>query len=178
MMSTTDTYVDRMQQAQETMASATSARIRDTKALLRLLPSPSNGLLNPAEALTQTARLTNRLIQVNVEYVRDLAGAVRKHMTGLAGVVKDEVITTAKVANNQADKLEDAAVEQAEEIQRAERAAARRAKKAARDTAAERYEDMTKAELSEELGQRGLVKSGNVDDLRERLIQNDLQPTA
>jgi len=177
-MSTTDTYRDRMGQAQETMASATQARIRDTKALLHLVPTPRNGLLNPVEAFTQSARLTNRLMQVNVEYVRDLAGAVRKHITGLAGVVKDEVVTVANLANTQAEKLEDAALEQAEEIERAERAAARRAKKAARDAAAARYEDMTKVELSEELGQRGLVKSGNVDDLRDRLIENDLQPTA
>jgi hypothetical protein len=34
---------------------------------------------------------------------------------------------------------------------------------------------MTKVELSEELGARDLPKSGNVDELRDRLIEADLQ---
>jgi hypothetical protein len=149
--------------------------MRDAKALLSLVPTPRNGLLNPAEALTQSARLTKRLIEVNVTYIWDLAGAVRKHVTGLAGVVKDEVLTTAKVANDQASKLEETVIEQADEIQRAERLEARRARKAARDAAAERYQEMTKVELSDELGRRDLVKSGNVDELRDRLIEDDLR---
>jgi hypothetical protein len=41
----------------------------------------------------------------------------------------------------------------------------------------ERYRDMTKVELSAELVKRDLVKTGNVDDLGERLIDNDLHPT-
>ena len=36
---------------------------------------------------------------------------------------------------------------------------------------------MTKVELSDELAKRDLAKTGNVDDLRERLIDNDLHPT-
>ena len=63
------------------------------------------------------------------------------------------------------EKFEETAADQADEIQRAERAAVRRARKAPRDAAAERYEDMTKVELSEELGARDLPKSGNVDEL-------------
>jgi hypothetical protein len=173
-MSTTDTS-DRMRQGQAPVTGAAGARLRDAKAILSLVPTPRNGLLNPTEALNQSARLTKRLVEVNVTYVWDLAGAVRKHVTGLAGVLKDEVLTTAKVANNQAGKLEEAVIEQADEIQRAERLEARRAKKAARDAAAERYENMTKVELSDELGKRDLAKSGNVDDLRERLIDDDLQ---
>jgi hypothetical protein len=46
---------------------------------------------------------------------------------------------------------------------------------AARDAAADRYREMTKVELADELGRRDLVKSGNVDELRERLIADDMQ---
>jgi hypothetical protein len=174
MSTTTDTY-DRVRQAQETMTGAAGARMRDAKAILSLVPTPANGMLNPTDAITQYGRVTKRLVEVNVEYVRDLAGAVRKHLTGLAGVLKDEVVTAANVANKQAEKFEQAAIEEADEIQQAERAGLRRAKKATRDAAAERYQDATKAELSEELGKRVLMKSGNVDELRDRLIENDLQ---
>jgi hypothetical protein len=174
-MSTTGTYTDRMRLAQETWRTPVEARVRDAKAILSMVPTPRNGLLNPKEAFGQSARITRRLVEVNVEYFQDLAGAVRKHLSGLAGVLQDEIVTTAKVANDQAEKFEEAAIERAEEIRRTERAEARRARKAAHDAAAERYQDMTKVGLSEELGRRDLVKTGNVDELRERLIENDLQ---
>jgi hypothetical protein len=173
-MSTTTPYLTRVRQAQETVKGASEARVRDAKAVFKLVPTRRNGLLKPGEALDQTARLTKRLTQVNVDYVRDLAGVTRRHVSGLAGVVKDEVLTTAKLANKQADKLEEVVLEQADEVQRAERAAARRAKKAAHDASAEQYQDMTKVELSEELASRDLPKTGNVDELRDRLIASDL----
>ena len=37
----------------------------------------------------------------------------------------------------------------------------------------ERYEGLTKAELSDQLGQRDLAKTGTVDELLERLIEAD-----
>jgi hypothetical protein len=174
-MSTTDQYITRIKQAKETVEGVSEGRSRDAKALLNLIPTPGNGLLSPGDMIDQNRRIAKRFVDVNVEYVQDLAAAVRKHLTGLAGVLKDEVITTGKLANQQAEKYEEAAVDQAEEIQRAERAAARRAKKAAADTAAERYEHMTKVQLSDELAARDLPKTGNVDDLRGRLIESDLQ---
>jgi hypothetical protein len=152
-----------------------AARIRDAKALLRLVPTPGNGFLSPNDVIEQNRRIARNLVQVNIDYVKELAGAVRNHVTGLAGIVADEVVTTAKLANAQAEKAEEAAIDQAEEIVRAERAEVRRQKRAARDAAAERYAEMTKVELSDELETRGLAKTGNVDELRERLIANDLQ---
>ena len=59
-----------------------------------------------------------------MEYVQDLAGAVRKHVTGLAGVLKDEMVPTAKITTAQVERLEEAAADQADELQRTERAAA------------------------------------------------------
>ena len=177
-MSTTEQYLTRVKQAKETAQGVSEARSRDAKAFLGLIPTPSNGLLSPGDMIDQNRRIAKRFVEVNVEYVQDLAGAVRKHLTGLAGVLKDEVVTTGKLANEQAEKYQEAAIDQAEEIQRAERAAARQARKAARDAAAERYEHMTKVELSEELAARDLPKTGNVDELRERLIENDLEASA
>jgi hypothetical protein len=89
--------------------------------------------------------------------------------------LKDEVVTSVTLANDQAEKFEDVAVEQANEIARAQRAEARRVKKAARDAAAERYKEMTKAEVSDQLATRDLPKTGNVEELRERLIDADLR---
>jgi hypothetical protein len=174
-MTTTSEYVTRINQARETVASISEARIRDARALLHLVPTPGNGFLSPNDVIDQNRRIAKSLVEVNVNYVKELAVAVRHHVTGLAGVVADEVITTAKLANTQAEKAEEAAIDQAEEIVRAERAEVRRQKRAARDAAGQRYAEMTKVELSEELDKRGMPKTGNVDELRERLIDNDLQ---
>jgi hypothetical protein len=171
-LSTTETY---MRQAQAAFADMANSWFQPTKTLFESVPTTSYGLLNPTEAFAQMSRVSQRLAEVNLEYLQNLAGAVRQHVTGLASVLNDEMTTTAKVATAQVEKFEEAAADQADEIQRAERAAVRRARKAARDAAAERYQDMTKVELSEELGARDLPKSGNVDELRGRLTEADLQ---
>jgi hypothetical protein len=177
-MSVTENFSGRIRQGQDAVTGATEARIRQTKTLFSLVPTPENGLLNPNEAFEQFVRMTRRLTEVNAEYVQKLSGAVLQHVTGLFDVFQDEVLTTAQLANNQADKLEEAAIDQAREIERAERAEVRRAKKAERDAAAQKYEHMTKVELSDELGKRDLVKTGNVDELRDRLIDDDLRATS
>ena len=56
---------------------------------------------------------------------------------------------------------------------RARNAAEREQARQAHDKARERYEGLTKAELSDQLAARDLPKTGNVDDLIERLIEAD-----
>ena len=53
------------------------------------------------------------------------------------------------------------------------RFAERRQARQAHDKARERYESLTKAELSGQLAKRQLPKSGNVDELIERLAEAD-----
>jgi hypothetical protein len=174
-MSTITDYSTRIHEARETVASISEARIRDAKALLHLVPTPGNGFLSPSDVIDQNRRIAKNLVLVNANYVKELAVAVRNHVSGLVGVLADEVVTTAKLANTQAEKAQDAAIGQAEEIVRAERAEVRRQKREARDAAARRYQDMTKVELSDELEKRDMPKTGNVDELRERLIDSDLE---
>jgi hypothetical protein len=84
------------------------------------------------------------------------------------------------VVHVQAAKAEQAVREQAERAGQAEQERARQARKAereqarqARDQARQRYEGLTKAELSDQLAERDLPKTGNVDELTERLIAAD-----
>ena len=69
----------------------------------------------------------------------------------------------------QADQAEQAEKEQARQARSAERAAAKEAQAKAREP----YEGLTKAELSDQLAERGLPKSGNVEELIERLVSAD-----
>ena len=66
------------------------------------------------------------------------------------------------VVREQAEKAEQ---ERAREARKAERQQARQAR--------ERYEGQTKAELSDQLAERDLPKTGNVDELIERLVEAD-----
>ena len=71
--------------------------------------------------------------------------------------------------HEQAGQAGQAGRELAREARQAEREQARHA----RDKARERYEGLTKAELSDRLDQRNLPKTGNVDELVERLVEAD-----
>jgi hypothetical protein len=66
---------------------------------------------------------------------------------------------------------QESAKEAEREAKRAERAAA----KQAREEAREPYEGLSKAELSDQLTERGLPKTGTVEELIERLVSADSQ---
>ena len=81
----------------------------------------------------------------------------------------DQARKAEELADEQAEQAEQAAKEQEREVKRAERAAA----KQAREQAREPYEGLTKAELSDQLAERGLPKTGTVEELIERLVGSD-----
>jgi hypothetical protein len=95
----------------------------------------------------------------------------------LARQARQRAEKAAREQAEQAEQAEKAAREQAEQAEKAlalqarqaDREQARRAHKRAR----ERYEGRTKAELSDELARRELPKTGNVDELIERLVEAD-----
>ena len=88
---------------------------------------------------------------------------------GLAQAAREQAEKAEKAARDQAQKAEQAEQGLARQARQAEREQARRAHKKAR----ERYEGLTKAELSDQLAKRELPKTGNVDTLIERLVQAD-----
>ncbi len=96
---------------------------------------------------------------------------------GLAQAAREQAEKAEKAAREQAEKAKQAAREQAQQAEQglarqarqAERKQGRRAHKRAR----ERYEGLTKAELSDQLAKRELPKTGNVDALIERLVEAD-----
>ncbi len=153
----------------------------NVRAQLRLLQATPSGGVEARGTFEKTCQLTRGLTQANLQYVYDVVRASFGLVTGsgttaasTANAVQHDAEPAAKSAAETAHRFEDDGVDTAAEL-RNQRAQARRAKKAAHDAAAERYDDMTKIELSEELGNRGLKKSGNLDELRDRLVDNDLE---
>jgi hypothetical protein len=100
------------------------------------------------------AALTSQVI-----CTRSAPGAARAPQAGQAG----------QAAREQAERAEQPKQELAREARKAEREQARHD----HDKARERYEGLTKAELSDQLDQRDLPKSGSVDELVERLVEAD-----
>jgi uncharacterized protein (DUF3084 family) len=91
---------------------------------------------------------------------------VREKAESAGEIVRDKAESAERTAREQAEQAEK---EQAREARFAERQQARQA----HDKARERYEGLTKAELSDQLSKRQLPKSGNVDELIERLVEAD-----
>jgi len=125
------------------------------------------------------------------ELFTNLSGSVREQAEKVSGIVQDQTDTVADLTVKQAQKAEQTAKEQAqkaeqvkreraEEAEEAEKAKAREAKRIEREEARktqqqarEAYEGLTKVELSDQLAERGLPKTGNVEDLIERLVSAD-----
>ena len=114
------------------------------------------------------------------DLVNTLTGAARERAESFSKVIKDQADTLADLAAQQAEKGEQTAREQAEKVEQAEQEQAREAKriqreqaKKAREQAREPYQDLTKAELSDKLAQRDLPKTGNREELIDRLVESD-----
>jgi hypothetical protein len=125
------------------------------------------------------------------EMVNKVSGSMQEQTSEVTDIIQDQANTVADLTVKQAEKAEQAAKLQAEQVQQVEREheelikqaskeAARQAKKAEREQAQKAheqarapYEGLTKAELSDQLAKRGLPKSGNLQDLIERLVSAD-----
>jgi hypothetical protein len=106
------------------------------------------------------------LVQRTVDISRDLTIRWAEAAGTLSGTLREQAESVGGLVRGQAEQ---ARQELAREARKAEREQARRA----HDQARERYEGLTKAELSDQLGQRDLPKTGNVDELVERLVEAD-----
>ena len=118
----------------------------------------------------QRAVTMNRSIAVEWALaVSALSGAARERAASASEAVRERAESFERAASEQAEKAEKAQEELAREARRIERQNAREAHEKARA----RYQGMTKAELSDLLARRDLPKTGNVDELVERLVEAD-----
>jgi hypothetical protein len=118
----------------------------------------------------QRAVIMNRSIAVEwAQAVSALSGAARERAASASEAVRERAESFERAASEQAEKAEKAQEELAREARRIERQNAREAHEKARA----RYQGMTKAELSDLLARRDLPKTGNVDELVERLVEAD-----
>ena len=138
-------------------------------------------------AVERYFELVQRMVDINrrlavrwAEAAGTLSGVAREKAGSAGDVVREKAEVAGNVARGQAQRAEQAAHEQAGKVEQAERELARQARQAERQQARQahararqRYEGRSKAELSDLLAKRELPKTGNIDELIERLVEAD-----
>jgi len=129
------------------------------------------------DVVQQTVDINRRLTIKLAEAAGSLSEMVRDRAESAGSLVREKAESASDIVRDKAESAERTAREQAEQAEkeraREARFAERQQARQAHDKARERYEGLTKAELSDQLAKRQLPKSGNVDELIERLVEAD-----
>ena len=132
------------------------------------------------ELVQRTVDISRDLSLKWAEAAGTLSGVVREKAESAGEVVREKAEAAGDIARKQAENAERAAREQAAKAEQAEKELARQARQAEREharrahrRARQRYEGLSKAELSDLLAKRDLPKTGNIDELIERLVEAD-----
>ena len=132
------------------------------------------------DLVQRTVDINRRLAVRWAEAAGTLSGVVREKAGSAGDVVREKAEAAGDIAREQAENAEEAAREQAAKAEQAEQELARQARQAERQQARQahqrarqRYEGLPKAELSDLLAKRDLPKTGNIDELIERLVEAD-----
>jgi hypothetical protein len=115
------------------------------------------------------ARAANTLSGVVHERTELVGEDIRGRAESASEAVREKAAAVEQAGREQARKVDQVQQEFTREAHRIEREQARRARARSR----KRYEGLTRAELSDLLARRGLPKSGNVDQLVDRLAAAD-----
>ena len=161
MTSTTERYRAAASQSASTVEKIADFWTQGSQKLTDYMPA---GL--PQVDLVPVVERYFEFVQRTVDISRDLTIKWAESAGMLSGAVREQAESVGGLVREQAEQAEK---ELAREARKAEREQARHA----HDKARERYEGLTKAELSDQLGQRDLPKTGNVDELVERLVEAD-----
>ncbi len=196
MTSMTRQYSAVASQASEAVEKAADSWVQGVRKVADRFPTLPQVDLVPAVEhyfdFVQWALDLNRGITIRwAQAAGTLSGAVREQAESagqvaleraesVGDVVRERAESFEQAATRQAAQAEQAAARQAEQARQAEEELAREARRLEREQARkahqrarERYEGQTKAELSEQLAQRDLPKTGTVDELIERLVEAD-----
>src|SRR6478736_4240428 len=172
MTSTTERYRAAASQSASTVEKVADFWTQGSKKLTDYMPA---GL--PQVDLVPVVERYFEFVQRTVDISRDLtirwaeaagtlSGTLREQAESVGGLVRGQAEQARDYVHEQAGQAEKAAREQAEQAEQARQArkAEREQARRAHDQARERYEGLTKAELSDQLGQRDLPKTGTVDE--------------
>lgn len=155
-MTMQEQYVSSVRQAQETWSGVAESFTENLQKSFGQVGTFS--VVDPYEAIDQLFDFWTKTLEVQRDVTKQLIGATM--------AVSDKV-------RSQAESIGAAVREQGESMQQSVRQQVESVQEAAHTQAVKKYDDLTKVELQEELASRDLPKTGNVDELRERLVADD-----
>ena len=189
MTSATEMYTSAADQGKKAVDSTVDAWRQGTHQLAEQAGSWTGQLpkVDFSEPVTRYFEFVQKTVDVQRERafrwadrVGQLTDVMAQQAESARSIMVEQADRAASLATEQANQLREIAHEQADVVEEQKAEAEKAAKKAARDEekanqakAREQYEGLTKAELSEHLAERGLPKTGNVDELIERLVEDD-----
>jgi hypothetical protein len=169
-MTIQDQYLDSFRRTQETWVDIIDYFTKD---LQRAFEQPYNpfAVVDPNETIDQIFDFWEKSLEVQRDVVKQFVS------TTLAATEKarEQFESAGNAVREQVESAGNAAREQADSVNEALRKQASATTAAFREQTLETYEALTKAELQDELAKRDLPKTGNVDELRERLVADDLK---
>jgi hypothetical protein len=165
-MTIQDQYIETFRQTQETWVDVVKSFTTETPWTFGPR-SPLFSYVDPNKTIDQFFDFWEQSLEAQRTVAKQLVGA----SISAGEKVREQVESVSSVLRQNADSVGQAFREQADTVTATFQSAA----DAVRDQAAKSYDDLTKAELQEELGARNLPKTGNVDELRERLVADDLK---
>ena len=162
-MTIQDQYIETFRQTQETWADAVKSFTNDAQRTFGQ-PSPLFSYVDPNKTIDQVFDFWEQSLEAQRTVAKQLVGA----SISAGEKVREQVESVSALVRQNADSVGQALREQAESVTATFQSAAAAVSE-------QTYHNLTKAELQEELGARDLPKTGNVDELRERLVADDLK---
>ena len=167
-MTIQDQYTSSIRQATQTWAGVTEAFTDNVQKAFGRSGSPFQ-LVDPNAAIDQVFDFWEQTLEVQ--------RGVAKQVVGVSVAAAEKVRTQAEsigtVVREQGESVTQAVREQGEFVTQAVREHVESVQQEVRDQAVKKYDGLTKPELQDELASRDLPKTGNVHELRERLMADD-----
>lgn len=178
-MTIAEQYTNTVRQTQENWTGVLQSFTDNLQNVFGSSVKPFAGV-DPTAAIDQVFDFWTNALESQRQLAKQLVGAtvttsetIRSQAESVGTAIREQVENSGTVILEHAESLNQAAHVQAAAADKAAHQAAKAAEKAAHDEAAKKYESLTKDELQDELARRNLTKTGNVDELRERLIAED-----
>jgi len=185
MPSITKQYSTAARQARSVVERTTDVWTQGARTLTDVFPTVPQVDLVPAveryfDFVQRTVNLNRSLAIKWARAANSLSGAVHERSEAVGEDLRDRAETAGEVVREKAAAAEQAGRVQAKRVEQVQQEFTREARRIEREQARRthararaRYEGLTRAELSDMLAQRGLPKSGNVDQLVDRLADAD-----
>jgi hypothetical protein len=186
-MTVTEPYTAAAAQARQATEKSIEAWRNGAKTLTDQLDQVTLPTIDLTESVTRYFDYLQRAVDFNrdlatrwAQLATTLSGSVREQAAKVTSIVNDQTDTIADLTVKQAEKAEQVAKKQADTVEQAKENQAQQARAAERRQAnkdlaqaRERYAGLTKAELADQLAERGLPRTGTVEELIERLVVAD-----